>query len=239
MSSQLFPLPLFHGTSSLFLADIASHGLGAKNPLTDLQLFDFVQELNPLVNEYLSNTDLFKTHSAYWPNMVSQANSGMNFQHGETYVTPVLISAIRYAATNRYGSELLTYALEFLQKLLELDLPAVRRDLYGRYPEIFHLLDLSPAPLLVRANEVQRADLVNEKGGPPDQTLAFIDETLRERPEMARVLFQQFNFRLRHPIRPAAQKIWLVCIKQWNIAAPDFDLYELNPRPKQSEQSWR
>lgn len=86
----------------------------------------------------------------------------MNFQHGDTYLSPAPITAIRYAADNRYGSELLTYTLDLLNELVHLKIAGVCDKLYRAYPHIFEKLDVSPAPLLIRVDDISPTALVAE-----------------------------------------------------------------------------
>lgn len=69
--------------------------------------------------------------------MVEQRSAAMNFQHGETYLSPSRLTAIRYAANKRYGSELLSYTLYFLNELIRLEVDGVQDKLYRAYPHIF------------------------------------------------------------------------------------------------------
>ena len=79
-------VPLYHGTSSLFLDDIILFGLGGKNPIAELKILDFAAALLPHLHEHLSGSDVYKGRIRTFELMLSQKSGNWNFQHGQTYV---------------------------------------------------------------------------------------------------------------------------------------------------------
>ena len=156
--------------------------------------------------------------------MIAQTAGRMNFQHGETYLSPSIQTAVRYATSKRYGSELLTYALEFLQLLLFKDLGRVQGDLYRKYPEIFTLVEVSPAPLVFEVIGLTAADLLAEDGGTPDRNLQYLIETIEENITHVDVLLQQVNFRLRLPAGNLRLRCWFVCITEAQFPTQKYEL---------------
>jgi hypothetical protein len=65
----------------------------------------------------------------------------------------------------RYGSELLTYTLDFLAELIRLNVDGVSNKLYRAYPHIFKKLDISAAPLLIQVDNIDSTALAAENGG--------------------------------------------------------------------------
>ena len=53
-------IPLFHGTSTIFLESIIENGLGGRNPIKDLNLFELANEVYTLSEKYLKDTELYK-----------------------------------------------------------------------------------------------------------------------------------------------------------------------------------
>ena len=157
-------VPLYHGTSTLFLEDILTHGLGAKDPLTELNLFQFIADLHPLIEAHLSGTTMYRNKTPGLVRMMAQSSGGLNYQHGESYLSTSKDTAIGYTVNKSHGSELLSYALNFLQELVNLKLPAVNKDLYQKYKQVFALLDISPAPILIQADGVPTSSLLTEGG---------------------------------------------------------------------------
>lgn len=231
MTPVTVPLPLYHGTSSLFLESILGLGLGAKNPLADIRVSEFVDELAPLVREHLCGAEIYKNRCSTWEMMIAQSSSHLNFQHGDTYLSPSIDTAVRYATHKRYGSELLSYAVDFLQLLVLKDLDEVQRDLYQRYPEIFALLEVSPAPIVFEVGGLVAADLKNEHGGPADSNLQFVHETIANTPDIACILLQQMNFRLTRAVHRQDLRCWFVSITKAQFPTPEYSLYALSTEP--------
>ena len=107
-SGDKVSFPLYHGTSSLFLDSIIKVGVGGTNPIADWGVLEFAKELYPLVEQHLSHVDGHMAKCASFKLMVQQKSEALNFQHGDSYLSPAKSTAIRYAVNNRYGSEMLT-----------------------------------------------------------------------------------------------------------------------------------
>ncbi len=58
----------------------------------------------------------------------------------DTYLSPSSATAVRYAVNKRFGSELLSYTLDFLDELVRRKVPGIVDGLYQRYPHIYDLL---------------------------------------------------------------------------------------------------
>lgn len=78
------PLPLYHGTSTLFLSGIAESGLGGKNPLAEWKVLDFARAILPLVQEHFSRDRGWMQKAQSFGFMAEQLSASMNFQHGDT-----------------------------------------------------------------------------------------------------------------------------------------------------------
>jgi len=223
-------IPLYHGTSSLFLEDIIKYGLGGQNPVVSWHVLEFGKKIYPLVEKHLSNSYL-EARIGSFKLMVEQKSGIMNFQHGDTYVSPSKSTAIRYAVNKRYGSEILTYTLDFLDELIRQKIKGVTDDLYKHYPQLFNLLDISPAPLLFKIDNIDnrdQEDLVAEDGSNATQTLDYIHEVLKSSPNDADELLQQSNFRLCRPISVKDMKIWFIHVKEWRQMDSHYTIYPLS-----------
>ena len=156
---------LYHGTSTLFLDSIVSNGLGGINPVKDWNLLELSKEVYDLSVEHLQGTQLFQVSSLAFKLMTEQKNSGsFNFQHGDTYLSASKITAANYAISKRYGSEILTYTIDFLKELLTLNIPYVKQELYRKYSGVFELIEANPFPLLIQLSNVNTSSLLNEHG---------------------------------------------------------------------------
>ena len=225
------PIPLYHGTSTIFLDGILDSGLGGRNPISEWKILEFASVIYPLVKEHFSNEPSWKVKAQSFGFMVEQKSAAMNFQHGHTYLSPSSATAVWYSVNTRYSSELLSYTLDFLDELLRRKVLGVANDLYQKYAQIYGLLDISCAPLLIRVDGVPIADLSAEDGGDAAETVAHILATLRNNnKEDAEPLLQQSNFRLREPIPASKLKIWLINVTRWNPGFPEYSSYKLSVR---------
>lgn len=228
-AEDTLPIPLYHGTSTLFLNTITKFGLGGHNPLTEWRVLEFAKTIYPLVEKQFANLPdwMVKAQSFKW--MVEQRSSAMNFQHGGTYLSPSPITAVRYATHKRYGSELLTYTLDFLAELVRLEVKGVCDELYRAYPQIFELLDISPAPMLIQVENVPPATLLAENGGDARPVLERIYDVLHNSPDF-RELLQQENCRLKRPLPAENLKVWLINVNRCDPVCPEYSLHLLSMR---------
>ena len=221
------PIPLYHGTSTLFLPSIMEFGLGAVNPIAELRVLDFARAIYPMVREHIAPDRSWASKALSFRKMVEQQSSVMNWQHGDVYLSPSRHTAIRYAVNKRVGSELLSYALDLLQELLNRGVAGVRDELYGQFPAIFELLDVSVAPVVITVREVQPAALLDENGNAPDMALDFVARVCKEFVESEEIL-GQVNFRLREPSPPAMLTVQLICVTRYDPLAPQYRLYDVS-----------
>ena len=229
MASKPGPLPLslYHGTSTIFLEGIIASGLGGRNPIREWKVLEAASEIQPLVREHLASDPDWMAKAHTYDSLVAQRSAGWNFQHGDSYLTPSPGTAIRYAANDRYGSEILSCTLDLLQELLRRKAPGVADGLIRKFPLLFDLVDISCAPVLVRVSAVNADELAAEDGGDPGPVLNFILSTLQDHPESADVLLQQSNFRLRRAVPLSRLALWLVVVSKWHPFQPKHSLHRL------------
>jgi len=151
----------------------------------------------------------------------------MNFQHGDTYLSPSKQTAISYAVNKKFGSELLTYCLDLLQELLSRKVPSVADSLYMQFPKLFGLLDISSVPILIEAQRVQVNYLLNENGGNPAKNIDRIDRFISDSPENANAVLQQTNFRLKNLIPVGQLHAWLIKVQKWDPFRPEYTLHSV------------
>lgn len=220
------PFPLYHGTSTLFLKDILEYGLGGKNPLADLNFYDFSKEISPLIEEHLAKEDEHMARTYSFFNMVSQRKAvhenAWNWTHGATFLSPSEKTAARYSLSNPHGSEFLSYGVEFLRELVRRNIPGVADSLYQSYPQIFNLLDISPAPIIIEVHQCSSNVLLTEQGDAPDDRVYSLLNRVNNDLKKLEVLGQQDNFYLKSPIQSAQFKIWLVNTLRWSPYNPSY-----------------
>ena len=159
--------------------------------------------------------------------MADQLCEGLNFRHGDVYLTGSLDRAVRYASQNRHGSEILSYALDFLQLLVDRDVPTVRDSIYQKYRPIFQMLQVNAAPLIIRAEGVSKADLLDDKGNDAHDGLQLIETLMAMSPEEQSNDFQ-VDFRLTSPINARNLVVYLLAVTRFDPLFPEYELYELS-----------
>jgi len=221
------PFPLYHGTSSLFLKSIIDHGLGGTNPIEEWGIIAFARDIIPLIDEYLGDDEQYAQRIYSYKMMAEQKNAGWNYQHGDTYLSPAKQTAIRYAVNKQYGSEILTYSLEFLEELSRRNVPSVNDSLYQKYAHIFALLDTSPCPLLIRIDKPKQKDLITERGKCAEEQIENLIKHQKDDPSSFQLISQQSNFRLIKPASADRIKIFFINVINWDPITPEYQLYKL------------
>ena len=221
-------IDLYHGTSTLFLDSIIQKGLGAVNPVNEWKLLELSKEVYALSEQYIKETNFFLKKSYSFKKMTEQSSGGsFNFQHGDTYLTPSKQTAARYAINTRYGSEMLTYTIDFLKELISLDIQYVKTNLFRKYPKIFGLIEANPSPLLIRVSNVSINSLLSEYGDDPGANLEDVKQMMNESRDFSETALQQTNFRLVTSVPLTDLKIWLINVQKWNLLSPQYNLYEI------------
>lgn len=223
-------IDLYHGTSTLFLDSIIQNGLGAVNPVTEWKLQELSKEVYALSEQYLKETKLFQMSSYSFKRMTEQSNAGrFNFQHGDTYLSLSKQTASRYAINKRYGSEMLTYTIDFLKELLNLEIQDVKSRLFRKYPKVFGFIEANPSPLLIQVKNVSVTSLLSEHGDDPQVNFDQIKDVINESKDLFDAILQQTNFRLVSPMPLGELKFWLINVQKWDPLSPQYNLYEIKP----------
>jgi hypothetical protein len=225
---SLLPFSLYHGTSTLFLKDIIESGLGGVDPVEKWKILEFAKAIAPIVNEHLSSDDNFMVKANTFMHMVNQTSSHSNYQHGDTYLSPSMDTAVRYASNKRYGSEILTYSLDFLEELIRRDIGEGIDDLYQKYPRLFGFLDISPAPLIIEVIDYDTDWLLTEFGNDATKQIEKLVMDYNLNPDDIHEEGQQDNFRLINPVPSDSLKIWLLNVTRWHPIKPEYQKIQLD-----------
>jgi hypothetical protein len=105
--NSIILFPLFHGTSSVFLPSVRTHGLGGKNIVEDWRILDFLRAGMAIIDGHIDRTD--PTIEVQWKILqaaASQRVDRMNWRHGATYLIAAQFRAVMYATSSAYGSEI-------------------------------------------------------------------------------------------------------------------------------------
>ncbi|WP_102345911.1 hypothetical protein [Bacillus sp. Marseille-P3661] len=159
-------IPLYHGTSTLFLHDILTKGLGAENPT---KKYNIMETLKKLVNkgyeysEYLPKSN-WSPNSEHWllkKNKMIVNNEIANHRYNGVYLTPSKLTAVRYTK-NKYGSELISNTLILYHFLKEYSVPV---DLDNEF--LRHIMNCSYEPVVIIASSVDCSLLRSENNNKP------------------------------------------------------------------------
>jgi hypothetical protein len=197
ISKGIFTIPLYHGTSQLFLPSIMEKGLGANNPLYDFEAYDLMQRLFIKADSVLAaDKEWHATRFMYeWFNKQVVTDGNANFQHGQTYLTPSRGSAINYAISNPLGSEFLSHC-----KTLWAMIEKVERGSFDLSDSMRAIFSSQYKPVLLQICDVSLGHLLSEDGKSPDINIDGISQ-VQEFLADEKSAFN-FNFRLKRLIEP-------------------------------------
>lgn len=148
--------PLYHGTSSHYL----EHFNEGSAPIKDTwphktNLLMFLEDIKHAVPS--GKLDPIAE------NMLAQRSDAGNWQHGDFYVTPSEISAVRYANANAtYGGELLTATKSSFDQLNAIS-PSTADEIFSKYKSLHPFFLSEGRPVLLRINNVEIHDLDPEQ----------------------------------------------------------------------------
>lgn len=225
---QNFPVSLYHGTSSLFIPSIIEHGLGGKNLIKEWRIIEFTKAIYPLIDKYLSEDKEWKNEILTFKYILEQKSTNMNFQHGDTYLSPSKLAATRYSISNQFGSEILSCAVKFTKKLKSMGISEINEDLSQEYKKIFEIINTPYLPVLIELPHLLHSDLLDEHGKDAMENIEMVINVLRSEHADSDIILQQTNFRLRHAIHSNAMKFWKIKINKLDPIFPDvhYEKYE-------------
>lgn len=205
--------PLYHGTSTIFLKSIAQHGLGGWDPIKEWRVLECLRRVIPVAGRYADRSEFIPDLMNNAQKMADQVNSHMNFQHGAVYLSPAKQTAVRYACgKGKKGSELISRTVWLIEELVRLDISEVKGELYRDFPEIFDVMDINVAPVLIQVNSVLDENLLSESGESPAINLERVRKYRHKFPDSWEEVSQQCNFRLTEPIASKELDISLISV---------------------------
>ena len=230
MTDARIPVPLYHGTSKLFLPSIRSGGLGAKDPNTAFRTREMLDELTS-AREWNWDEDPDLLAARY---IIEQrvTGGGFNFRHGSTYLSPSKTTAVRYALSNRVGSELLSTTFCMFDKLKAYDLHRAN-GIIERYPELLKLYEIPHQPLLVEALDIPIRNLRTERGEDPAHALRMLRENA-DGPH--KLIWEQLNFELTVPHSAVNLKYYRIEHTNADSTFPEYSLKVVHPPAKTMNQ---
>ena len=228
--NERMPVPLYHGTSKLFLPSIQTNGLGAKDPNATFQSREMLYELaDARAWNWYEDPDLLTIRYIVDQRVTS---GGFNFRHGSTYLSPSKTTAVRYALNNRFGSELLSTTFCIFEKLKAYDLRRAH-EIIEKYPELHRLHKMPYQPLLVEASDIPIRNLRSEDGEDPSHTLSMLRKNADGLYEL---IWEQLNFELTAPHSAVSLKYYCIEHRNTDPIFPEWSLKAVQPTPPTMDQ---
>ena len=185
--SQVVPFPLFHGTSSHYLAAFKPGATLAGWPHKDVALSLFK-------GAWAALQALGREPDWWVKRALDQVSGHSNWQHGELYVTPSKGTARIYADGGAvYGGELLTLCRCAVDKLAELDRERAESLMWDA-ESIAGFLKGAGSPIVVEFVDVSVCGLLPERSS--DNVLDELKALSCLGDERRELYGQQTNFRL-------------------------------------------
>ena len=198
--NSIIPFPLFHGTSSVFLPSIRTHGLGGKNIVADWRILDFLRAGMAILDSRIDRNDpTIELHWKILQAVALQRVDHLNWRHGTTYLIAAQFRAVMYATGSAYGSEiigLVGWLFEHCPLACRPELDAAMVN----YPELSLCLRAKHGPLLIRAASVPVSSVLTEKGEDANGVISKLANELAKPNGLFDGLSQIGSFELREPL---------------------------------------
>lgn len=220
--------PLYHGTSTLFLEGIAKHGLGGHDPVKALRVVECARRLLPLAETNRERSKIIDSRLASFSLMADQVAARHNFQHGQAYLSPSSDCAIGYACHKSRGSEIISYTLDIADELMNLDVSVELAELADEFAELFNLIHVSSAPVLIKVDAVDETDLISESGNEPGPNLEFIRTQRAKDPSSYELICRSRNFRLGAPVPASQLSASLILPRRYELVPTDYSLLDFD-----------
>jgi hypothetical protein len=198
--NSIIPFPLFHGTSSVFLPSVRTHGLGGKNIVEDWRILDFLRAGMAIIDGHIDRTD--PTIEVQWKILqaaASQRVDRMNWRHGATYLIAAQFRAVMYATSSAYGSEIISFVGWLFKHCPLACRPALDAAIVN-YPELSQCLRVKHGPLLIRAASVPVSSVLTEKGEDANGVICKLADELAKPDGLFNGVSQIGSFELREPL---------------------------------------
>lgn len=191
------PLPLYHGTSTLFVDSIKEFGLGGKNIIQEGKVLEFARKIFPIIKDNLPEDDGSGHTVSTFQDMVEQRPL---FQHGQVFLSLSYDYCTRFTQKREFGSELITHPLYFYGKLLEKNL--VSPDLLNDYPYLKEVKRLGSKPVVVKVKNVDWDNLLTEAGNalPTEDIENILSFSKKEESHFKEFIKSNYHFRLINPV---------------------------------------
>ncbi|MDQ6598091.1 hypothetical protein [Bacillus salipaludis] len=148
-------IPLYHGTSTLFLDDILTNGLGAASPIEKYGIMETLEKLVNIGNEYIEYLPKREQGQLKYFTPTGK-QSVAHFRYGGVFLSPSKITAIKYSR-NEYGSELISKTVRLYHFLKKYSVPVVLDNDF-----LSHIINCSYQPVVIIASGIDCTLLQSE-----------------------------------------------------------------------------
>ncbi len=160
--------PLYHGTSTFFLARIERTGLGAENIIKKWRVLDFFRDVLAACHRVADPEFKSVIESSKWTNdrilgVTAHNAQGSNWRYGAVYLSADRKKAASYALHSGCGSELLGMALGWHSDLARRD-PESANALLHDYPNVARVAAAVPDPIVLEIQGVKVDQIATEAG---------------------------------------------------------------------------
>ena len=207
-----FNIPLYHGTTSAFIDSIKQHGLGAIDPLKDLNAKTLMQDLFDIAErQNWSDQDWLGCRAKLEPLLLQSKNETYNFKHGGAYLTYSLELAKRYAIENPFGCEYLQYLRVLLAILTNRNIPEARK--FIDHP-VLKVWEKPNDPYVIELSGIKLSDLETELDTDLNKQITEIEHKL------SKGQFDARSFKLTQVITP--ENLEIIQIGKWNSTGTEL-----------------
>jgi hypothetical protein len=192
IENEKFSIPLYHGTTSIFIDSIKEHGLGSIDPLEKIGAKSLMKDIFELAEKQMWSDDTWLKHRMLLAPLVTQErNENYNFQHGGAYLTYSKDLAKKYAIDNPFGCEYLQYLRVFIQLLLQRDVNEVTA--YFKHP-VFEYWQKPSDTFIITLDQIKLSDIEPELNVDLGRQIVGIESKINQGQQDAQ------SFRLINPI---------------------------------------
>lgn len=219
-------IPLYHGTSSIFIPSIATTGLGGRNLIEELGIREAARALVEVCDRLGGRDEWLLDHEgckniAADPSTQTRGPRLFSFRYGGVYLTPSRTTAATYATLYPFGSEAISIVKRLFDRVCACERSVEDLDVFSG----LHSVTATPGfPIVVEASSVPVGDLSAEHGGDPQEYLSRIGDALDDA-DLFDVMTAQANFELARPLEPNLLRLYRVSRRAGAVA--EFDLAEI------------
>lgn len=209
-------IPLFHGTSTLFLDNILTNGLGAVNPIKKYKIMETLEKLVHKGLEYLPESE----HRRLAGSKVLLNQTIGNFRYGGVFLSPSKISAVKYSR-NQYGSEFISQTVALYLFFKEYSIPVELDNDFLK-----HIINSSYEPVVIMASNIQCTLLRSENINTPiDENFIELQSLWDGEKKDFHLFSQQTNFELCHPHIITSEHLKVLSAQQYRNIREKYKSY--------------